>query len=183
MAQASKQQPAPVTIVRVHPRGFSVDAMTRLSQVGKLKTLEAFREVGAAAQEAPCPVQRAVGLLITEAVKQDRLGELTAALGLNVRGRPAATDDLNLSRRNAYLRQARAAVPAWRDAPKYAAAAMMCENFDRYAASGWHHDRARPGPPSAAPRRYWHAILQMGVSVPRSRQLADILDAHDSQPE
>lgn len=76
-----------------------------------------------------------------------------------------------LRRRNALLRQARAANPEWREASDRQAARAMLAALARYRAAGWQIDRGRDTAPAGDPVRacFWR-ILCLEVAVPGSAE-------------
>lgn len=83
----------------------------------------------------------------------------------------SARQSVQLKRRNALLRQARACRPEWRDAPDRTAAALMLAEFQRYRDGAWLEERQRDTAAAGNPARaYFWRVLRLGASVPSTAE-------------
>jgi hypothetical protein len=131
---------------------------------------------------APCPEvaayaerMNALGevLLRRDTDEAGRTRNLGQSLGLVPVGPGglSAGQAIALRRRNALLKQARAAHTEWRNMTDRQAARAMLAALARYRAGGWQIDRGRDTAPAGDPVRacFWR-ILRLGVAVPGSAE-------------
>lgn len=122
---------------------------------------------------------RVGGALILRALHEHRQGEpFGRALGLEPASGLTARTAINLATRNSIFRAARAASPAWRDAPARQAALLMSASFARYIAGPWLADRRRATAPAVEPAASWWRIcsLDLKTKMPGCAHLASILE-------
>jgi hypothetical protein len=110
-----------------------------------------------------------------DAVDEGRTPSLDRAMGLIRHGGISPVRQDHLARRDLLLRHLWRVTPEWTSLSASVVARLMVQSAKRYEAVRWEREQFRPQP-ATQPAATWWQILSIGLKIPGSKRLQQILD-------
>ncbi|GEM_PF-4875997 len=110
-----------------------------------------------------------------DAVDEGRTPSLDRSMGLIRRGGVSPMRQNHLARRDLLLRHLWRGTPEWTSLSPSVVARLMVQSAKRYETIRWEREQFRPQP-ATQPAATWWQILSVGLKIPGSKRLQQILE-------